>query len=124
MARNLNILAIKAGHSISPEVAIFLSEAEQACSIDGSLYAWESGVNSMRGPNCMFDPLEELAIHACLGQLPAGDFYFKRAGDEVGARGQWTDHPFGDFEEMIVIDVERQYRDSTAEPQSIERQVA
>ena len=49
MARNMNVLAIKAGHSISPEVAIFLSEAEQACSIDGSLYAWESGVPSMRG---------------------------------------------------------------------------
>lgn len=95
----MNMLAIKASHTLSEEVKKYLDDALVETTNQGSLYVFESNFTPMwardgLGPNCVNDLIEEIAIHSYLGSLPVNDFFMKRAGEECGTRGEWVDHPF------------------------------
>lgn len=103
--RSMNILAIKPGHTLTPEVAKYLNDYMIEANREGALYHWESNFTAMwsrdgRGPNCVHDLLEEAAIQSYLGGLPLDDFFMQRTGAEDDIRGRWIQHPFGDHEVM------------------------
>lgn len=110
--RIMNVLAIKAAHALTPEVGKYLKDSNMVTTPEGSLYFWECKFTPMwardgKGPNCVSDLQEEVAIQVFLGGLPLEDFCLMRAGEEDGTRGQWLEHPFREHE--MVTTVQRAY---------------
>lgn len=114
--RSLNYLVLRRRLWRPTAVSQLIGDCVESTST-ASLFIFESNFTPMfardgRGEHCAFDLEQEVALQRFLGCIPADDFRLVRAGEEFGARGMWTDHPF--TADRRVVGIDKAYSDGAA----------
>ena len=112
--RSLNFIVLKPKIELSDSIKRYINSDNAKITKEdhGTLIEYESNFSPMsvrdeRGPHCVSDLMEEVAVHKFLGSLPVHSFYMVRAGDEFGKRGEWVDHGF--VEHKSVREIQAKY---------------